>query len=149
MKIEEELKTKKFVNDKQKAVLNVLFTASWLSNQFAPVIKPFGLSEPQYNILRILNGSFPNSLSVLDIKSRMIDRMSNVSRLVEKLKIKGLVERTLHPEDRRRVEVSITAKGQKVLKEIMEKQPDPAKYPEALSLRDAKELVRILDKMRE
>lgn len=149
MKIEEEIKQKKFVSDKQKAVLSILFTASWLSNQFSGLIKPFGLSEPQYNILRILNGSFPNSLSVLDIKSRMIDRMSNVSRLVEKLKTKGLVERTLHPEDRRRVEVSITAKGQKVLKEIMDNAPDPAKYPEALSMRDAKELVRILDKMRE
>ncbi len=149
MKIEEELKTKKFVNEKQKAVLDILFTAAWLSSKFACVIKPFGLSEPQYNILRILNGSFPNSLSVLDIKTRMIDRMSNVSRLVEKLKAKGLVERTLHPEDRRRVEVSITAKGQKVLKEIFDASPDPAKYPEALSMRDAKELVRILDKMRE
>jgi DNA-binding MarR family transcriptional regulator len=96
-----------------------------------------------------LNGSFPGSLSVLEIKTRMIDRMSNVSRLVEKLKAKGLVVRTLHPEDRRRVEVVITTKGQKVLKEITETMPDPAKYPETLSMRDAKELIRILDKMRE
>jgi DNA-binding MarR family transcriptional regulator len=149
MKIEEELKTKKFVNEKQKAVLSVLFTASWLSGKFACVIRPFGLSEPQYNILRILNGSYPNSLSVLDIKTRMIDRMSNVSRLVEKLKAKGLVERKLHLEDRRRVEVSITQKGQLVLKEIYDASPDPAKYPESLYLRDAKEMGRILDKMRE
>jgi DNA-binding MarR family transcriptional regulator len=90
MKLEMELKSTKPMPARQRAMLNVLFTASWLDCSITRQLRPFGLTSPQYNILRILNGSAPKGLSVLDIKSRMLDRSSNVSRLVEKLRLASM-----------------------------------------------------------
>ena len=115
---------------RQRAMLNILFTASWLDCYLHRMLRPYGLTHPQYNILRILNGSFPNGLSVLDIKSRMIDRSSNVSRLVEKLREHGFVERIPHTGDRRMVVVTISEKGKKLLADIQASGfVDPSKIP--------------------
>jgi MarR family transcriptional regulator, 2-MHQ and catechol-resistance regulon repressor len=116
--LEEELKNTKPLALRPRALLNILYTASWLDCILHRRLRPFGLTHPQYNILRILNGSFPKGLSVLDIKDRMIDRNSNVSRLVEKLRERQLVDRLAHEGDRRMVVVSISAAGQQILKDI-------------------------------
>ena len=79
MKLEMELKSTKPMPARQRVLLNILFTASWLDCSITRQLRPFGLTGPQYNILRILNGSVPKGLSVLDIKSRMLDRSSNVT----------------------------------------------------------------------
>ncbi|MEO6760614.1 MAG: MarR family transcriptional regulator, partial [Saprospiraceae bacterium] len=129
MKLEAELKNSKPMPPRQRATLNILFTASWLDCAMTRQLRPYGLTSPQYNILRILNGSFPNGLSVLDIKSRMIDRSSNVSRLVEKLRLSDLVERVPHSDDRRMVIVSISEAGKKVLLEIQQSQAMDEKLP--------------------
>ena len=118
MKIEFELKNTKPMPPRQRALVNVLFTASWLDCFLTRGLRPFGLTHPQYNILRILNGSYPKGLSVLDIKSRMIDRSSNVSRLVEKLRQNNLAERVPHSEDRRMVVITISEAGKKLLVDI-------------------------------
>ncbi len=150
MNLEAELKNSKPLAPRQRAMLNVLFTASWVDCVLTRQFRPYGLTHPQYNILRILNGSYPKGLSVLDIKSRMIDRSSNVSRLVEKLKQRGLAERVPHSNDRRMVIVTISEEGKKMLADI-EKHilADASKMPgSALSEAEATELAYLLDKMR-
>lgn len=151
MKLELELKTAKPMSARQRAVLNILFTASWLDCAHTRLLRPFHITGPQYNILRILNGSAPKGLSVLDIKSRMIDRSSNVSRLVEKLRLAGHVERVPHGKDRRMVIVTISETGKKLLADIEE-----ARFMDGvgvigskLSEAEALELAHLLDKFRE
>jgi DNA-binding MarR family transcriptional regulator len=117
MTLEEELKNSTPIPPQTRAILNILFTASWLDCLMNRSLRDYGLTNPQYNILRILRGS-PQGLSVLDIKSRMIDRSSNVSRLVEKLREQELVERTVSNEDRRMVVVSISKKGLDMIDDI-------------------------------
>jgi len=151
MKLEVELKSTKPMPARQRATLNVLFTASWLDCAITRQLRPFGLTSPQYNILRILNGSVPKGLSVLDIKSRMLDRSSNVSRLVEKLRLAGFVERVTHGKDRRMVIVTISETGKKLLSEIDQAQfiGGNSTLGNKLSESEALELAHLLDKFRE
>ena len=151
MKLEMELKSTKPLAVRQRVLLNILFTASWLDCAITRQLRPYGLTAPQYNILRILNGSLPKGLSVLDIKSRMIDRSSNVSRLVEKLRLSGHIERVPHGKDRRMVVITISEAGKKLLAEI-----EQARFMEGsgtaggkLSEAEALELAHLLDKFRE
>jgi DNA-binding MarR family transcriptional regulator len=118
MKLEDEIKSSKQLAPRQRAILNILFTASWLDCIISRYLRPYGLTNPQYNILRILNGSAPKGLSIFDIKERMLDRSSNVSRLVAKLEDQGLAERINWKEDRRVVIVTISEKGKRLVKEI-------------------------------
>jgi len=117
MKLEEELKQVEFKSEYQKALLNILFTGHWLDSDSSRILKPFGLSPQQYNVLRILKGQGDKAISVNEIMNRMIDRMSNASRLVEKLRQKELIERVICEHDRRQVDVKITQKGLKLLEE--------------------------------
>jgi len=150
MKLEAELKNTKPMHPRQRALLNILFTASWLDCILTRALRPYGLTHPQYNILRILNGSYPKGLSVLDIKSRMIDRSSNVSRLVEKLRQVEFVERVPHGEDRRMVVVTISEMGKRVLAEIEESRITDEKMPgHHLSDAESLELAHLLDKFRD
>ncbi len=151
MKLEMELKSTKQMPAHQRAMLNILFTASWLDCAITRQLRPFGLTGPQYNILRILNGSAPKGLSVLDIKSRMLDRSSNVSRLVEKLRISAHVERVPHGKDRRMVIVTISDAGKKLLSEIEQAQfmDGNGTTGKKLSEAEALELALLLDKFRE
>lgn len=119
MRIEEEIKqTKPFVNPQTKAVVNLNFTASWLSGVQAEMLKPYGISIQQYNILRILKGMHPKPATVKILIERMIDKNSNASRLVDKLLKKGLLERNTCPRDRRRVDVMITEGGLDMVSQV-------------------------------
>lgn len=151
MKLELELKSSKPIPSRQRAVLSILFTASWLECYISRQLRPYGLTVPQYNILRILNGSAPKGLSVLDIKSRMLDRSSNVSRLVEKLRLAGLAERVPNEKDRRMVTVTISEKGKKTLTAIEQARFMDGKGNVGKKLSDAEclELAYLLDKFRE
>ena len=115
MKIEEAIQQKKFESEFQKAHINVLYTANWLSQSLSPALDPLNLTWQQFNILRILRGMHPKPASVKVLTERMIDKMSNASRLVEKLKQKGMVERKACPADRRQVDIVLTEKGQEIL----------------------------------
>jgi DNA-binding MarR family transcriptional regulator len=134
----------------QRAFLNILFTASWLDCILTRHLRPYGITHPQYNILRILNGSYPQGLSVLEIKNRMLDRSSNVSRLVEKLRLRGLVERIPACDDRRMVVVSISEAGKKMIADInIESLHRQNGSPGSiLSEMEAAELAELLDKFR-
>ena len=149
MKIEQEINQKKFKSDYQKAHINVLFTASWFSQQSMQLLKSFNISWQQFNILRILRGMHPKPATVKVLTERMIDKMSNASRLVEKLKQKGLVDRKECHEDRRRVNIQITPSGLDLLQKasvLMEENLE--KQMSDITMEEARELNRILDKLR-
>ena len=149
MNLEEEIKQAKFVSPIQKAVLNILFTSNWLNNLIAKKLKPFGISPQQYNVLRILKGSAPKKLMLSDISTRMIDKMSNATRLVEKLRQKSLCTRELNEENRRQVLIGITDKGLKLLAELeIELQRQRADFQEKLTLQEAEILSVLLEKLR-
>ena len=90
MKIEEEIKQKKFKSEYQKMYINLVYTANWMNTQQMRMFKEYGLSIQQYNILRILRGQVPNAVNLGLIQDRMLDKNSNASRLIEKLKTKKL-----------------------------------------------------------
>lgn len=119
MKLEDEIKqTKPFKNEIQKLVLNISVTSSWLNSVFIEKLKPYEISPPQYNVLRILKGKHPDCYCNQDIAQRMIDKSSNATRIVDKLVDKKLVLRTEDKNDRRLVNIKITDKGIKLLAEI-------------------------------
>lgn len=98
-----------------------MYTNGWLNNQYAKILKPYNISEPQYNVLKILNQIYPQSASINFIMERMLDKMSNVSRLVDKLIAKQLVIKVKSTQDLRSVNVAITANGLILLKELDDK----------------------------
>jgi len=118
MRLEDEIKQKNFKTDQQKAVVNLLYTSGFLVNLFNNKAKVFDVTRQQYNVLRILRGQYPKSASINLIKDRMLDKMSDASRIVERLRIKKLVERTVSEADRRSVNISITEKGLKLLSDM-------------------------------
>ena len=148
MKIEEEIKQSSFKDEYQKLMINLLFTGKWIHNISAKHIKPFGLTNQQYNVLRILRGQKDHSISVNKISERMIDRMSNVSRLVDKLEHKKLVKRKVNINDRRQMNISISEKGIELVKEIEKKENELFSNFKALSTKEAKILNQLLDKLR-
>jgi DNA-binding MarR family transcriptional regulator len=148
MKLEEEIKQKKFRNDYHKLAVNILYTHSWLINNQAAFLKKNGITSAQYNILRILRGQYPNPASITLLKERMLDKMSDASRLVERLKQKNLVDRKICPDDRRRVEVVIIEKGLKLLKDIDGHDDEADQIFNKLSPDEAQLLNDLLDKMR-
>lgn len=148
MSIEREIKQEKFESEFQKALVNILFTGSWLYNVNASFLKGFDSTPEQYNVLRILRGSHPKPMMLADITCRMIDRSSNATRLVEKLRVKGLVKREICKTNRRQVDISITEKGLALLTKIDSASDLHVKLSRNISKAEAQELNRLLDKLR-
>jgi len=132
----------------EKMVVNILFTGSWLTNLNASRLKPFGLTPEQYNVLRILRGSHPKPMMLADITSRMIDRNSNATRLVEKLKSKGFVNREICETNRRQVDISVTESGLAVLTRIDEGLDAWLENLNAIPQSEVEMLNAMLDKLR-
>ncbi len=132
-----------------KAIINIELTNGWQCNIQDNFFKSYQLSHQQYNIMRILRGQYPEGVSVNDIKRRMIDKMSNVSRLVEKLKQKGYVERVECASDRRVVFVHLTDTGLSILAEIDETIGINLAAFSRITIAEAEELSRILEKLRD
>ena len=148
MSNETDIKQTKFRNAHHRMVLNLIYTTGWLSNSQAGVLKPFDLTSPQYNVLRILRGQYPKPVQVNDIIERMMDKMSNASRLVDKLLAKSLVIRTECPHDRRAVDVVITEKGLSLLAELDTMQDSWENQLRNLNQQEANQLSDLLDKLR-
>ena len=148
MKLEKEIKQKKFRNEFHKLAVNILYTHGWLLNNQGGLLKNHGVTSAQYNILRILRGQYPNPATINLLKERMLDKMSDTSRLVERLKQKDLVEREICPADRRRVEVVITKKGLKLLEDIDKHDDEIDQAFKKLNLSEARTVNQLLDKMR-
>ena len=136
----------KFPNEHVKALLNIKFTANYLDTIGAKILKPFNISEQQYNILRILRGA-KGAITVNTVKDRMVQKSPNSTRLMDKLCDKGLIERSRCENDRRVVYVKINEKGLALLKEI--KISDFDNYLDAISENEARILNKLLDKIRE
>ncbi|MGA9294766.1 MAG: MarR family transcriptional regulator [Ignavibacteriaceae bacterium] len=148
MKLESEIVQKKFKNEYHKAIVNIVFTYNWMIEKQTKLLKPYDISLQQYNILRILRGQHPNPATVKLIKERMLDKMSDVSRLVEKLRVKELVERDICQHDRRNVDVLITNKGLELLKELEPKENEMEKFMSNLNEKEIEHLNIYLDKLR-
>lgn len=149
MKLEEEIKQKSFANPYQKLMVNILYTGSWLGLMEANYLKAHGLTLPQFNVLRILRGQFPEPVTVNDIIDRMLDKSSNASRIVDKLTVKNLAERKVCKNDKRAVDVLITKNGLKLLSELDKELPKWEKRVKSLSRAEAETLNNLLDKLRD
>lgn len=148
MSIENVIKQKKFPNVYIKTEVNLLYTAGWIENQGNKFFKRFDISMQQYNVLRILRGQYPQPAMLSMITDRMIDRMSNATRLVEKLRLKGLVSRDLNPDNRRQVDILITQEGLDLLKSIDDNFHTIENKYKTLSEEEAEQLNLLLDKLR-
>jgi DNA-binding MarR family transcriptional regulator len=146
-KIEDEIRQKKFASIHQKAVLNLIYTSNWLQGKQQEFFKTFKITGQQYNILRILKGQFPNSISGTEIKSRMLDRNSDVSRLLDRLASKKLITKKVCPKDKRASDVLITDTGLELLAEMSKS--DAMDNLLGLSDEEANQLSDLLDKARD
>jgi DNA-binding MarR family transcriptional regulator len=148
MGIQEEIKQSHFRNAYQKAFINILFTNNWLDEQIREMLNGEDLTKQQFNVLRILRGSHPDPLSTLQIRERMLDKMSDTSRIVDRLIKKSLVSKQTCPDDKRLVDVLITEEGLKKLKALDQKEHMIEDSFDKLSETEAEELSNLLDKMR-
>ena len=150
MRLEDEIKQPVFQSAAHKATLNVLYTAGWLSLRQATAFKPYGLTLPQFNVLRILRGQHPRPATVALLIDRMLDKTSNASRIVDKLEEKKLVTRTTCPSNRRAVDIRITESGLALLHLV---EADGLAEPATTGLRhltddEVEQLNYLLDKIR-
>ncbi|HEY5744870.1 MAG TPA: MarR family transcriptional regulator [Chryseolinea sp.] len=147
MKIEDEIKQKKFINAHQKAVINLVYTVNWMQGKHQEVFKSFNITAQQFNILRILKGQHPNSTSATEIKARMLDRNSDVSRLLDRLVAKNVIVKKACPTDKRAFDVNLTEAGLELLRTLDKKQSELDNILN-LSEEEAYQLSNLLDKSR-
>ena len=148
MSIENEIKSK-FRNEYHKALVNLYYTNNVIGEQFLKMLQEYGLAAPQFNVLRILRGQYPNAASIGLIKERMLDKNSDVSRIVDRLFKKKLVERKEGKSDRRQKDVLITKMGLELLEKmaVCENQEDA--ILSNLNKKEVNLLNELLDKIRE
>lgn len=118
MNIEQEIKSTIKLSITKKVILNITFTRNYLGDQFNDILKPYGISSEQYNVLRILRGQKGKPLNMQDIQERMVTKNSNTTRLIDKLLLKEMVQRNTCPNNRRKIEVNITENGINTLSEL-------------------------------
>ncbi|MGK7392778.1 MAG: MarR family winged helix-turn-helix transcriptional regulator [Candidatus Cyclobacteriaceae bacterium M2_1C_046] len=148
MRLEDEIKQPKFKSERQKALVNLIYTYNQMISKMNDYFKEYDLTRQQYNVLRILRGQNKNPVTVNLIKERMLDKMSDASRIIQRLKTKGLVECQQDVEDRRALAVVISKKGLELL-ETIEKETNAFEgITQNLSEEEAKMLNDLLDKIR-
>ena len=120
MSLKNDIHTKQFKSEQEKTFVNLIHTAAYFESKFNQFIKEFGLSPQQYNVLRILRGQSPNAILCGELQKRMLHKMSNATRLVDKLEEKGFVDRIKNENDQRQMLVSITKLGRDLLSDLDE-----------------------------
>jgi MarR family transcriptional regulator, 2-MHQ and catechol-resistance regulon repressor len=148
MGLEQEIRQEKFRSSRHKAMLNILFTYGWIIERIKQFLSKEDITHQQFNILRILRGSAPDPLSTLQIRARMLDKMSDTSRIVDRMVAKGLVKKVVCSKDKRLVDVTITEKGQKLLKRLDLEQDHMEEIMQTLTEEEALALSNLLDKLR-
>ena len=133
----------------QKAGLNILYTAWWLKTVMSKELKEYGLTHEQYNVLRILKGKYPDQMCVRDIACRMIEKNSNVPRIVDRLVLKKLVKRSTSSIDKRETVITLTQSGITILEASTEMVNKLMDGHVSISQEDAKSLNCLLEKIRE
>jgi len=147
MGIEKDIQQKSFRNGYQKATVNILFSANWLNEQIKVFLLEEDITPQQYNILRILRGS-NKPISTLQIRDRMLDKMSDTSRIVDRLLLKGLVEKKISCTDKRLVDVNIAKKGLALIERLDQKNDSLDGILNQLNNDEVVILNDLLDKMR-
>lgn len=147
LSIEQKIRQKSFRNEHHRLAVNLVFNYLRIQEEHAAVLRPFRLTLQQFNVLRILRGQHPRAMALVDVKERMLDRHSDVSRLIERLVAKKLVQRHMCPKDRRQVDLLITEKGLDLLKEIDARESDFDRAVSKLSADEARALNELLDKL--
>jgi len=148
MGIEKDIHQHKFRSARHKGMINIMFTYGWLLERIKMFLEKEGVTHQQYNILRILRGSAPDPLSTLQIRERMIDKMSDTSRIVDRLIVKELVKKCTCPKDKRLVDVTITDKGQRLLKKLDAESDHMDQIMNQLTEKEGETLNLLLDKLR-
>jgi DNA-binding MarR family transcriptional regulator len=148
MQIGEEIQSNKFEDNYHKAVINITYTYGWLSNTFRCRFERHNLTQQQFNVLRILRGQYPNPATINMIKERMLDKMSDASRIVDRLIQKGLVSRCTNNKDRRAVDIRISEAGLEVLSKMDEEFKTKDMLKNNLTEEEAGKLSDLLDKLR-
>jgi DNA-binding MarR family transcriptional regulator len=148
MKLEEEISQRKFRNEAHKLAVNIIYTFNWLNSYQSDFFKKYKITGQQFNVLRILRGQHPQPATIKILKERMLDKMSDASRIVEKLRLKGYVKREISVYDRRNCDVSISDKGLTLLAEIDKENDAMDKFLAALNDEEKKQLNDLLDKLR-
>ena len=148
MGIEKDINQEHFTSEGQKAIINLIYTSNWITEHIKNVLDDQDITLQQFNILRILRGSDPKPLSTLTIRERMLDKMSDTSRIVDRLVIKGLAIKKTCSIDKRLVDVNITKEGKKILEAIDKKQQEMTSVTKNLSDTELKQLNTLLDNLR-
>ena len=148
MKIEKEIFSNKFENNYQKAIVNLIYTYGWITNLLKQQLNKYKITLQQYNILRILRGQHPNPATINMLKERMLDKMSDASRIVDRLEQKELVNRFINTKDRRAVDILITKKGLDLLLKLDVEMSSKNFLDENINSTEAGILSDLLDKMR-
>lgn len=148
MKMIDQIKVSNFQNDWHRATVNILFTNNWLTNVLENRANRKEITLQQFNVLRILRGQFPNAVSNTLVKDRMIHSTPDISRLVERIVLKGLVQRTQNTIDKRSVDLLITDKGMQLLEELEEDMMLGDVLFKNISEKEALQLSKLLDKLR-
>jgi len=147
MSLEKDINQSNFRNEHQKAGINLIYSYNWINERMKSFFDRVDITSQQFNILRILRGA-REPLSTLQIRQRMLDKMSDTSRIVDRLIAKGLVKKVVCKSDKRLVDVSITDKGKKLLEKTDKYEPEMDALLAALSEAEAKTLNKLLDKLR-
>jgi MarR family 2-MHQ and catechol resistance regulon transcriptional repressor len=147
MGIENDINQTKFRNEYQKAGINFIYTFNWVSEKMKAIFEREDITSQQFNILRILRGA-GKPISTLQIRQRMLDKMSDTSRIVDRLVTKGFVKKNVCENDKRLVDVSITDKGKKLLEKLDKSSDEMDAVMSNLTDVEAKTLNKLLDKIR-
>ena len=147
MSLETDIQQTRFRNEYQKTVINLVYTYNWVSEQNKKFFEREDITSQQFNILRILRGA-GKPLSTLQIRQRMLDKMSDTSRIVDRLVKKGLVKKVVCKSDRRLVDVSISDQGLELLEKLDLSSDEMDSVLNKLSIEEAEKLNTLLDKIR-
>ncbi|MEQ9442124.1 MAG: MarR family transcriptional regulator [Cyclobacteriaceae bacterium] len=148
MRFEEQLQQQVFSNEWHKLRANLLHTGSWLRGEVSDFLKPFDITQQQFNILCILRAQHPQALSTQQLRDQLTDRMSDASRLVDRLQQKDLVCKEACGQDKRLVDINITEKGLRLLCQIDEQMPRLDEVLQTLTEKEAVFLNKLLERLR-
>jgi MarR family 2-MHQ and catechol resistance regulon transcriptional repressor len=148
MSLEKDINQYKFRNLQQKSVINIIYTYNWILEKIKKILAEEDLTPQQFNMLRILRGSYPTPISTLQIRERMLDKMSDTSRIVDRLILKGLVQKNTSTADKRLVDVLITEAGRDILSRLDDKNDVMDAVLEKLNEEEMSQLNDLLDKLR-
>lgn len=146
--LQKEILASKFENVFQQSLVNIIYTYHWNMQQVKAVLKPFDITAQQYNVLRILRGQYPSPATVNLVKARILDKMSDTSRIIDRLIQKGYVKKTTNNNDKRAVDVVIKEKGLSLLKKLDKEVNFSTFISPNLTSEEATQLNFLLDKMR-